>query len=102
VISIYAYAVLVGTGFGGAFVSMSTLVGNYFGANAFASIMGFLLPLNTIFGSSTPFFAGLVYDQMGSYTWSFVGVSVLALLGGALLPFAHPPKLQERVIWTNS
>ena len=69
-------------------------IGNYFGANAFASIMGFLFPFNTLFGSSTPWLAGLIYDHQGSYGWAFTGVSIMAFTGGILLLFAGPPKRQ--------
>jgi MFS family permease len=90
---VYAYAVLVGIGFGAAYVSMTTLIGNYFGANAFASIMGIIFPFNTFFGSSTPWLAGLIYDHYGSYGWAFAGVSGMAFVGGIFLFFANPPNL---------
>ena len=91
---IYLYAVLVGVGFGAAFVCMPTLFANYYGPKAFASIMGTLFPLLTIFASSAPFIAGWIFDSMGSYRIAFIGASVFCLIGALTLLLAKPVKLQ--------
>ena len=89
---IYLYSVLVGIGYGSAYVCMVTLIGNYYGANSFASIMGIFFPMMSITSGLAPFVAGLVFDRQGSYAAAFYGMAVLTLIGALLISFAKPPK----------
>ncbi len=91
---VYAFAVLMGTGFGVSFVQMPTIIGNYFGPAAFASIVGTIAPLYALISASAPFTGGMIYDATGSYTWAFIGVMVLCAAGMTALLFAHPHREQ--------
>lgn len=90
--AIFAYAILVGAGFGAAFVCMPTVFANYFGPKAFASIMGTIFPLITIFASASPFLAGWIFDSMGSYRTAFIGGIAFCIVGILALIIARPPK----------
>lgn len=90
-VSVALYAILVGTGFGAAYVSRLAAIGNYFGASAFASINGLLSPILTIFNSLTPFVGGLIYDVLGSYAIAFIGVSVISGCGTVCLLMIKQP-----------
>ena len=78
-----AYSVLLGVGFGAAFVCVPGLVSGYFGAASFAGLYGSLMPLLTVFSSLSPFMAGKLYDVSGSYTAAFgiaMAVNAVGLL----------------------
>lgn len=86
------YALLVGLGFGGAFICRTITIGNYFGVGAFASIDGILGTMLTIFGATTPWLGGLIRDTQGSYALAFVGIAILSSLGGLCLLMVKEPK----------
>ncbi|MFC1896893.1 MFS transporter, partial [Thermodesulfobacteriota bacterium] len=89
-VHIYLYAILVGLGFGAAYVCMVTMIGNYFGATAFASIMGVFSPAIIIVGAVSPFLAGWVFDSLGSYNPAFIGAALLCAAGCVALLAAKP------------
>ncbi|MCX5850827.1 MAG: MFS transporter [Deltaproteobacteria bacterium] len=80
-LSLYLYVIFVGSGFGCAFVLMPTVIGNFFGPYAFASIVGIISPLFTLFSSASPFIAGLIHDRTGSYDTAFIGASLFCVMG---------------------
>lgn len=90
---IYFYAATLGIGMGASYVCMITLVGNYFGVNSYAQIMGFLYPAATLLAALSPILAGIVYDRIGSYEIAFYCAMLIALLGTVLMPVATPPGL---------
>jgi len=88
---LYAYAVCLGAGFGAAFSCLMTLPGNYFGAKAYASILGVIIAVGTTAGAAGPSLAGYIFDHFGSYTPAFYAVSGLCFAAAVLLLFATPP-----------
>jgi len=93
VVQIYLYAIFLGIGYGASYICWVTMVGNYFGPNAFASTMGMQVPITIGTGALSPFLAGLVYDHQGSYTMAFIGTAALSFVGAVVLLLAKPPKL---------
>lgn len=93
-VHVYLYTIFVGIAFGASFIMMPTVIGNYFGMHAFASIMGILSPLFTIFSSSSPLVAGVIRDLTGSYTIAFVG-AFLFCIAGAVAIIAVRPHIEE-------
>jgi MFS family permease len=89
--SIYLYAFCIGVGFGGAYVSQATLVGNYYGAQSFASIQGTIFPIMFLIAAAAPYIAGLVYDLQGTYNPAFIGIMILAIAGAFAIFFVKPP-----------
>jgi MFS family permease len=89
---IYLYAILLGIGYGAVYLCWLTMTSNYFGANAFASIMGMQAPFVTLIGAITPFLVGLAYDYQGNYSTAFMVMAALTFLGVFLILFAKPPK----------
>jgi len=90
--NIYLFSIFVGVGVGAASICWPTLIGNYFGSNSFAAIMGILFPIVQLFGASAPYLAGLVYDAQGSYYTVFVGSAALAFISSIVIFFTKPPK----------
>ncbi len=92
-IEVYVYAVLMGTGYGCAYICWVTIISNYFGADSFASIMGIMMPITTAAASIAPFLTGLAYDMQKSYAIAFYVAAVMSLLGALVVFFAKPPRL---------
>ncbi|MFZ2949895.1 MAG: MFS transporter [Desulfuromonadaceae bacterium] len=92
-VDIYIYAILIGSGLGASYISMMTMLSNYFGTTAYASIIGIALPVTIVGSSAAPFLSGLLYDHYGSYTTGFYFAAGLCLAGALLALLAVPPKL---------
>jgi MFS family permease len=88
---IYAFAICLGIGFGSSIVLVMTLLGNYFGTTAFASISGLALAVQTSVSAVMPFIGGYMYDTQGSYASTFYGLAILCFAGATLLLFVRPP-----------
>jgi len=86
------YAVLIGFGFGGGLVCMMTVLSNYFGSKAYASVIGITLAVQTTIGASASFIAGDLYERQGSYTVAFIGTAILCFAGALVLLVTRPPK----------
>lgn len=94
VVFVYLYTVLMGLGYGMSFVCMATIIGNYYGAGSFASVMGVVLTIASVVGNLVPFLAGLAYDYRGSYSSAFYTITAVCLLSGLLISFAKPPLIK--------
>ena len=91
-LKLYIYAICIGAGFGGGLVCMMTVMSNYFGSKAYASVIGITLAVQTTIGASASFIAGDLYEREGSYTLAFIGTAVLCFAGALLLLVIRPPK----------
>lgn len=89
---VYAYAAMLGIGMGACLVCMITLTGNYYGTDAYAKIVGWLLSISTVLAAVSPILAGAAYDSYGSYEMAFWGAMFITILGAFLMPFAYPPQ----------
>ena len=89
--SLYPYAVLMGSGFGASFTCMMAMLGNYYGPKAYPLVLGFTMPFGTIVGAIGPIVAGAVYDKYGSYAIAFSGVAAICFASAVMLLFAKPP-----------
>ncbi len=94
-IHVYLYTIFVGIAFGASFIMMPTVIGNYFGMHAFASILGVLSPLFTIFSSSSPFIGGVIRDLTGNYTIAFVGAIAFCIAGAVAIIAVRPHTAQD-------
>jgi len=88
---LYLFAVCLGAGFGASFSCLMALPGNYFGAKAYASILGVMIAVGTTAGAAGPYLAGIVYDHYGSYAPAFYSVAGLSFAAVVALLFATPP-----------
>jgi MFS family permease len=85
------YSVCIGFGFGGSLVCMMTVMSNYFGSKAYASIIGITLAVQTTVGAAASFVAGDLYERLGSYTLAFFGTAILCFAGSLALVLIRPP-----------
>jgi MFS family permease len=77
----YAYAGGVGIGFGLCYVSSTAMIANYYGVDAYTSVMSFGIPVQHTLGALGPLFAGFVFDLTGSYDIAFSVGAVALFLG---------------------
>jgi MFS family permease len=88
----YLYPLLAGFGFGAAYVCIPTIVGNYWGPEAFPGVSGIVSPIAMLIQGSAAPLAGLFYDHQGTYltilivSWLAVAVGFVAML------FCRPPE----------
>ena len=75
---------LYGFTHGALFVVISPTVAFYFGTKAHGQIFGTVLFFGTIGSAIGPIAAGASFDTLGSYTYAFIAMSVLAVIGLAL------------------
>jgi len=94
--SVLAFATCLGIGFGGGLVCLMTVLSNYFGTRAFASLSGLAVALNTTLSALTPYVAGWLYDSGRGYAGTFYLLSGWCLLGGLVLFMLRPPRLGGR------
>jgi sugar phosphate permease len=92
------FAVCIGIGFGGGLVCMMTVLSNYFGSKAYASVIGVTLAVQTTAGALGSFIAGDLYERLGSYTYAFLGVAVLCFAGTLLLFVIRPPMRPQQQV----
>jgi OFA family oxalate/formate antiporter-like MFS transporter len=92
VLKMNVFAVCVGLGFGGGLVCMMTVLSNYFGSAAYASVIGVTLATQTTVGALGSFVAGDLYERFGSYSVPFTATAILCFAGAILLVIIRPPQ----------
>jgi cyanate permease len=88
--------VLFGAAYGGTLVLIPAVIANYFGAASFASINGFVFPVQLVIASVVPVGAGYLADLTGSYDVSFIGLTAFTILAAACALTTQPPTRQAR------
>ena len=78
---LYVGVVLLGLGFGAAYISLPVVFGDFFGMKAFALTGGIRIMIAGVFGYLAPRLAGKVADTTGSYVLVFWACVAIALLG---------------------
>ncbi|HKV03697.1 MAG TPA: MFS transporter [Candidatus Acidoferrales bacterium] len=87
----YAYAILMGSGFAAAFTCFATILSNYYGLKIYPALLGVTTPIGTILGAAGPVTAGYFYDCYGSYAQVFAAVAAICFASAVLYIFAKPP-----------
>lgn len=95
VTTMYAFAVLVGLGYGGAFTMVPLLLGNYYGAEVYSRVYGNLMPINAVVTAFAPMLAGFIFTATGAYRYSMYVFAAIAVIGIVCMIFARPPKMKE-------
>jgi hypothetical protein len=86
----YAFALAFGAGWGTAYLTITVLLINYFGARTGSAVLS-LVWLLTAFASLYPTVAGYVADRFGSFSPAFVGgAAMLAPIALAVLIMRQP------------
>jgi len=88
---VFIYCFLLGIAFGIQAIAMGNLFPDYFGRTEFPKIMGYTMPITTLFSSFGATAAGFILDKTGVYTLAFqlsLGAMIAALI---CMLFAKPP-----------
>ncbi len=83
---------IFGFGFGGILILNPTMIGNYFGPEAYPKINGVAMPLVTGGIALVPTIAGFVADKMGNYDLIFGIIAGVLTMGTIGAFFLAPPK----------
>ena len=87
---------------GGISVIPQSIIADYFGRKAFATISGFRSSIQMLGIIVGPVVSGLVYDRTGSYEWAFLGFAVASIVSMLLVLMALPPSPRHRDILETS
>jgi len=87
----YAAAIMMGLGFGAAYITLAVVTSSFFGLRAFGTVVGVRFLIGGTFAAVAPGLAGLTYDRLGSYNLAFLGLTVLGLVGALLAALCPHP-----------
>jgi len=87
---VYLFIALFGIGYGANVPLMPAIRAQYFGRASLGKIQGFMTPVTMVAGATGPITAGYLFDQSGSYSFSFLIISVLPFLAAVLVSFLPP------------
>jgi MFS family permease len=90
----YSYAFFFGMGYAATATLSPLIAADFFSGHAYGSIFGTLFILNGIGGALGAWFAGFLYDRIGSYIPSFIIMIVFSLLGCLSIWWAAPRKIR--------
>ncbi|MBV1930844.1 MAG: MFS transporter [Porticoccaceae bacterium] len=82
---------MFGAAYGGTLVMVPTMIANYFGAGSFASINGFVFPVQIVIASMVPVGSGYLADITGNYDLAFMGLIGFTALAAACTLITRPP-----------
>ncbi len=88
---IWAYALLAGFGMGAWLPTLSILASRNFGLAYYGAVFGALNLVQSSGTATGPYFAGLMYDALGTYYWTFATYGVMLLIGIPLILMARKP-----------
>lgn len=92
---LYAFAVVLGLGYGAGLVCKSSLIGQRFGAAAFGRVIGAMAPVGICLTALSPYWVGLSWSWRSSYAPAFFLLALVALLAAlALLSVRTQPPVR--------
>jgi MFS family permease len=90
---VFLFATCLGIGFGGGLVCLMTVLSNYYGTRAFASLAGLAIAINTTLSAIAPKVAGRLFDQGVGYGATFYFLAAWCFAGAVALIFLKRPSL---------
>ena len=84
--------ILLGLGFGLAFISQAATFARFYGRRAFATTTGVRFAVGAVFGASVPAITGWFFDTQGSYEIPFLAIAAVTLIGSVVAFFLRPPR----------
>jgi len=89
--SLYLGALLFGIATGGTDELFALLIGQFYGAESFGKIYGFLFISPAVAGTIGPIVAGLIFDLTHNYTAFLGGIALAFIVGIALTASIKSP-----------
>jgi MFS family permease len=88
---VFLFAMCLGIGFGGGLVCFMSVLSNYYGTRAFASLAGLAVAINTTLSAIAPKVAGHLFDQGIGYGVTFHFLAAWCFIGAVVLIFTKRP-----------
>jgi MFS family permease len=89
---VFSFATCFGIGFGGGLVCFMSVLSNYYGTRAFASLAGLAVAINTTVSAIAPKVAGHLFDQGVGYAATFYFLAAWGFISAVVLVFTRRPK----------
>ena len=96
VTQVIPFLVLYAAAQGGISVIPQSLIAEYFGRRAYATIQGFRSTIQMVGIIIGPLISGYVFDTTGSYEWAFLGFGAATLVSLGLVLMMRPPVRSQR------
>ena len=96
VTQVIPFLVLYAAAQGGISVIPQSLIAEYFGRRAYATIQGFRSTIQMVGIIIGPLISGYVFDTTDSYEWAFLGFGAATLVSLGLVLMMRPPKRPAR------
>lgn len=96
VTQVIPFLVLYAAAQGGISVIPQSLIAEYFGRRAYATIQGFRSTIQMVGIIIGPLISGYVFDTTGSYEWAFLGFGAATLVSLALVLLMRAPARPQR------
>ena len=84
--------ILLGLGFGMAYISQAATFARFFGRRAFATTTGVRFAVGAGFGATVPAITGWAFDSQGTYAVPFLAIAAVTLTGSVVAFFLQPPR----------
>lgn len=88
---VFLFATCLGVGFGGGLVTFMSVLSNYYGTRAFASLAGLAVAINTTASAIAPKVAGHLFDQGVGYGATFYFLAAWGFVSAVVLIFTRRP-----------
>jgi MFS family permease len=89
---VFSFATCFGIGFGGGLVCFMSVLSNYYGTRAFASLAGLAVAINTTMSALAPKVAGHLFDQGVGYAATFYFLAAWGFISAVVLIFTRRPE----------
>ena len=84
--------ILIGLGFGMAYICQAATFARFFGRRAFATTTGVRFAVGAAFGATVPAITGWFFDTQGTYAVPFLAVATVTLTGSVVAFLLQPPR----------
>jgi len=88
---VFSFATCFGIGFGGGLVCFMSVLSNYYGTRAFASLAGLAVAINTTLSAIAPKVAGHLFDEGVGYAATFYFLAAWGFISAVVLIFTRRP-----------
>jgi MFS family permease len=92
----YALAIIFGGTYGGVMPLYAVLAREYFGKRILGTVFGAATMLSSIGMAFGPLAGGWIFDNLGNYSWLFLGSAIVGL-GAVAVSLAFPPLPRARL-----
>lgn len=90
-VSLWAFGIAFGVGWGGGLTCLMTILANYYGPKAYPAAVGVALAVQPTVSAISPALSGYLYDMHGSYAPTLYTLAALCFVSALLMTRARPP-----------